>query len=52
METQNEHKNKHRTMNFEQYAADGNRFINEVALELETDHNRAARITRAVLHQQ
>ncbi|MDO9186132.1 MAG: DUF2267 domain-containing protein [Bacteroidia bacterium] len=50
METNNQHKNKHRTMNFEQYASDGNRFINEVALELETDHNRAARITRAVLH--
>ena len=41
---------KHRTMNFEQYASDGNRFINEVAYQLDTDHNSAARVTRAVLH--
>ena len=37
-------------MNFEAYAADGNRFINEVAYELGTDRQSAARITRAVLH--
>src|SRR5688572_26481119 len=39
-----------RTMNFEKYAAEGNRFINEVAYELNIDRNKAARITRAVLH--
>ncbi len=39
-----------RPMNFERYAAEGNRFINEVAHELGVDRNRAARITKAVLH--
>jgi uncharacterized protein (DUF2267 family) len=39
-----------RALNFERYAAEGNRFINEVAMELDVDRNRAARITRAVLH--
>lgn len=39
-----------RPMNFERYAAEGNRFIQEVAHELGVDRNRAARITKAVLH--
>ena len=39
-----------KSMNFENYAAEGNRFINEVADELDVDRNRAARVTRAVLH--
>lgn len=42
--------NPMRSMNFERYAAEGNRFINEIAYELGVDRNRAARITRAVLH--
>lgn len=37
-------------MNFEKYASDGHRFINEVAEELDVSLNMAARITRAVLH--
>lgn len=43
-------KDKQKSMNFERYAAEGNRFINEVAHELQTDRAQAARITRAVLH--
>jgi uncharacterized protein (DUF2267 family) len=39
-----------RAMNFEKYASDGNRFVNEVADELGVHRNVAARITRAVLH--
>jgi uncharacterized protein (DUF2267 family) len=39
-----------RTMNFERYAADGNKFINEVANTLRVSRNMAGRITRAVLH--
>jgi uncharacterized protein (DUF2267 family) len=42
--------NPQRSMNFEAYAAEGNRFIKEVAYELGVDRNRAARITRSVLH--
>jgi uncharacterized protein (DUF2267 family) len=38
------------SLNFERYAAEGNRFIKEVAQELGTDRSRAARITRAILH--
>jgi len=41
---------KHKSMNFEEYASEGNRIIHEVALELGTDRNRAARILRVVLH--
>jgi uncharacterized protein (DUF2267 family) len=41
---------KPRTMNFEAYAAEGNRFIREVAFEMNADRDRAARVTRAVLH--
>jgi uncharacterized protein (DUF2267 family) len=41
---------KPKALNFEQYAADGNHFINEVARDLGTDRNTAARVTRAVLH--
>lgn len=37
-------------LNFERYAAEGERFINEVAAELNIPRNTAARITRAVLH--
>lgn len=43
-------RNKHKSMNFEEYASEGNRIIHEVAYELGTDRNQAARITRAVLH--
>jgi uncharacterized protein (DUF2267 family) len=43
-------KNRHASLNFERYAAEGNRFIKEVARELDTDRSRAARITRAILH--
>lgn len=39
-----------RSINFEEYASEGNRFIKEVAYELGIDRNRAARITRAILH--
>jgi hypothetical protein len=37
-------------LNFEEYASEGNRFVNEVARELNTDRNTAARILRVVLH--
>jgi uncharacterized protein (DUF2267 family) len=43
-------KRKPKAMNFDEYASEGNRIINEVAKELNTDRNSAARITRAVLH--
>lgn len=39
-----------RSVNFDEYAGEGNRFVNEVANELETDRNRAARVLRAILH--
>jgi uncharacterized protein (DUF2267 family) len=42
--------NRKKTMNFESYASEGNRFIREVANRLQTDRNTAGRITRAVLH--
>jgi uncharacterized protein (DUF2267 family) len=41
---------KPRSLNFEAYAGEANHFINEVAIELGTDRDRAARVTRAVLH--
>jgi uncharacterized protein (DUF2267 family) len=50
------HKGSHRktsrpkSLNFEAYAAEGNHFINQVAFELDTNRQAAARITRAVLH--
>lgn len=37
-------------MNFEEYASDGNRIINEVSHEIGCDRNSAARIFKAVLH--
>jgi uncharacterized protein (DUF2267 family) len=37
-------------LNFEKYAAEGNRFINEVAAKLRCDRNTAGRVTRAVIH--
>jgi uncharacterized protein (DUF2267 family) len=37
-------------MNFEEYAGEANHFINLVARELNVERNRAARVTRAVLH--
>ena len=43
-------KSRIRSLNFEEYAAEGNRFINEVAGEMGCDRNMAARVTRAVLH--
>lgn len=42
--------NMHRSLDFLAYAAEGNRFVNEVAAELGTDRNSAARILRSVLH--
>jgi uncharacterized protein (DUF2267 family) len=45
-----ERRRKIKSLNFEEYASEGNRFIHEVAEELKTNRNRAARITRAVLH--
>ena len=44
------HKGTPKSMNFERYAAEGNRFIKDVARELGTDRDHAARVTRAVLH--
>jgi len=49
------HHNKSRkhisVLNFQKYAEEGNRFINEICYELNTDNrNKAARILRAVLH--
>lgn len=44
----NRHKSK--PLNFEAYAAEGNRFVHEVASELGSSRNCAARVTRAVLH--
>jgi uncharacterized protein (DUF2267 family) len=41
---------KPHSLNFEAYAAEGNRFINDVADELDTDRDTAARKCRAVLH--
>lgn len=41
---------KPRPLNFEAYANHGNRFLHEVATELGTTRDYAARITRAVLH--
>lgn len=41
---------KPKAMNFEEYASQGNRFINDVADELQTDRDTAARVTRAVIH--
>jgi uncharacterized protein (DUF2267 family) len=49
-EKENRKGNKPRSMNFEEYASEGNRIINTVARDLQTNRNRAARITRAVLH--
>jgi uncharacterized protein (DUF2267 family) len=44
----NRHKSK--PLNFEAYAAEGNHFVHEVAAELGSSRNCAARVTRAVLH--
>ena len=44
------HRRYRRALNFEKYAADGNRFIAAVAAQLDCDRNYAARVTRAVLH--
>jgi uncharacterized protein (DUF2267 family) len=41
---------KPKPINFEAYASEGNRFIRQVANQLGTNWNSAARITRAVLH--
>jgi uncharacterized protein (DUF2267 family) len=53
-ETTGNHKNgkkRKTTLNFEKYATEGNEFINRVAEQLGTkDRNKAARITRSVLH--
>jgi uncharacterized protein (DUF2267 family) len=37
-------------LNFERYAEEGNRFVNEVARDLGVSRNSAARITKSVLH--
>jgi uncharacterized protein (DUF2267 family) len=42
--------NKSKSMNFEEYASEGNRIINKIARDLKTGRNRAARISRGVLH--
>jgi uncharacterized protein (DUF2267 family) len=47
---ENRRGNKPKSMNFEEYASEGNRIINKIARDLETSRNRAVRITRAVLH--
>lgn len=47
---ENNVRHKPRSMNFEEYAGEGNRIINKVAMDLGADRNSAARITRAVLH--
>lgn len=44
----NRHKSK--PLNFEAYAAEGNHFVHQVAAELGSSRNCAARVTRAVLH--
>lgn len=49
-ENQHRRKSKPRSLNFEEYAREGFRFINEVAREIGCDRDMAARITRAVLH--
>lgn len=41
---------RHRSMNFEEYAAEGNNFINEVSWKIGCSRDEAAHITRAVLH--
>jgi uncharacterized protein (DUF2267 family) len=43
-------KQRIRSMNFEEYAAEGNRLINEVSAEMGCDRNTAARVTKAILH--
>jgi uncharacterized protein (DUF2267 family) len=45
-----ERRKKIKSLNFEEYVAEGNRFIHEVAEELKTNRHHAARIVRAVLH--
>ena len=45
-----EKRKKIKSLNFEEYVAEGNRFIKNVAEELKTDRNHTARIVRAVLH--
>lgn len=51
-ERENNSRRRHKpgALNFNKYAEAGNRFINEVAFELGTDRDKAARITRVVLH--
>jgi uncharacterized protein (DUF2267 family) len=41
--------NKAHSLNFEKYAVEGNRFVNEVAAKLKCDRNTAGRVTRAVI---
>lgn len=41
---------KPQSLNFERYASEGNKFINEVANKLRCDRSTAGRVTRAVLH--
>jgi uncharacterized protein (DUF2267 family) len=53
METNNSHQDsnkKPKSMDFEAYASEGNYIIHQIANELCTDRNHAARVTRAVLH--
>jgi uncharacterized protein (DUF2267 family) len=40
---------KTHSLNFEKYASEGNRFVNEVAARLKCDRNTAGRVTKAVL---
>lgn len=46
----NEGRRRIHSLNFKDYAIEGNRFINDVAHELNCGRDTAARITRAVLH--
>lgn len=40
----------HISMNFDQYAAEGNRFINELMSLMGSDRNTGARVFRAIIH--
>lgn len=48
--TQPRARRKPRPLNFEAYASQGNQFLHDVARELGTTRDYAARITRSVLH--
>jgi uncharacterized protein (DUF2267 family) len=41
---------RRKAINFDAYAAEGNRIVNELAFQLDIERNSAARILRSVLH--